>query len=139
MIGWCAVSAGWTGSRTLITRSRVVHASSGCERLKTAVPWQVWVDGDRMWIPPVDRSSEGGLFRWCGMCEPQPALPDWHERAACRGAGSDWWFPSSNAKAKYAKARRVCMSCSVRSECLDWGVGEEFGMWGGMTETERRA
>lgn len=38
-------------------------------------------------------------------------------------------------------ARQVCFTCPVRLECLveAFETGMEFGVWGGLTERERRA
>jgi WhiB family transcriptional regulator, redox-sensing transcriptional regulator len=37
-------------------------------------------------------------------------------------------------------AKAICVQCSVRNECLEFAIetGETFGVWGGLTETERR-
>ena len=39
------------------------------------------------------------------------------------------------------RAKAVCMGCPVRTECLSDALDNrvEFGVWGGMTERERRA
>ena len=38
------------------------------------------------------------------------------------------------------EAKRVCMSCEVRAECLEYALehDERFGIWGGLSERERR-
>lgn len=38
----------------------------------------------------------------------------------------------------YANARAVCRACEVQSECLDAGLHEQAGMWGGTTPKERQ-
>ncbi len=43
--------------------------------------------------------------------------PEWHKRAACRGAGPDLFFPERGRRDP--KARAFCESCQVRSQCLD--------------------
>lgn len=67
---------------------------------------------------------------------PQP--PDWTELAACQYVGDDFWFPEKGGSVREAK--RVCRACPVRTPCLDYalGNGERFGVWGGMSERERR-
>jgi WhiB family transcriptional regulator, redox-sensing transcriptional regulator len=70
----------------------------------------------------------------------------WHVKAACRGPESTMFFPPSfperreERELREARAKRVCASCGVRRECLDYalGVREMYGIWGGLTEAERR-
>ena len=40
-----------------------------------------------------------------------------------------------------AKAKAICARCPVRDACLAYALdtGEAFGVWGGLTEDERRA
>lgn len=62
----------------------------------------------------------------------------WQDYANCRGADADLFFPDRGASTRKAKA--ICQECEVRLECLDYAVrmGEKFGIWGGMSERERR-
>jgi WhiB family redox-sensing transcriptional regulator len=62
----------------------------------------------------------------------------WQERANCLGVDPDLFFPERGASTKEAKA--VCNGCEVRMECLEYALrhGEKFGIWGGMSERERR-
>ena len=67
---------------------------------------------------------------------------DWRELAACRDEDPELFFPvgsgrAANAQIKQAKA--VCARCPVRARCLEAGMSEEYGVWGGLTEEERRA
>lgn len=70
----------------------------------------------------------------------------WVERAACRSAGVDRWFPDQEEIGRQAlsvavaEARSVCARCPVQQPCLAYALeaGVE-GVWGGMTERERRA
>ena len=63
---------------------------------------------------------------------------DWRVRAACRDENPDQLFVRG---AEQRKARMVCFGCPVRTECLGEALDNkiEFGVWGGMTERERRA
>lgn len=71
----------------------------------------------------------------------------WQLRAACRGPESVLFFPPSHAEAKIdrdareRRAKAVCAGCPVRRPCLDYAlrIGEQHGIWGGLTEVERRA
>jgi WhiB family redox-sensing transcriptional regulator len=45
------------------------------------------------------------------------------------------------AATQIEKARAICMQCDVRLQCLEWALatGQDAGVWGGMSEEERRA
>jgi WhiB family redox-sensing transcriptional regulator len=62
----------------------------------------------------------------------------WQERANCLGVDPDLFFPERGASTREAKS--VCRGCDVRLECLEYalGHGEKFGIWGGLSERERR-
>ncbi|MFP3914367.1 MAG: WhiB family transcriptional regulator [Actinomycetota bacterium] len=62
----------------------------------------------------------------------------WQDYANCRGADADLFFPERGASTRKAKA--ICAECQVQAECLDYAIeiGEKFGIWGGMSERERR-
>ncbi len=63
---------------------------------------------------------------------------DWTTRAACREIDPDELFVQG---AEQNKAKTRCFGCVVRTECLADALDNrvEFGVWGGMTERERRA
>jgi WhiB family redox-sensing transcriptional regulator len=63
---------------------------------------------------------------------------DWQERALCAQTDPEAFFPEKGGSTREAK--RVCMSCEVRGECLDYALAndERFGIWGGLSERERR-
>ncbi len=62
----------------------------------------------------------------------------WTSRSACRETDPDELFVTGAAQ---HRAKQVCQSCLVRTECLADALDNrvEFGVWGGMTERERRA
>ena len=62
----------------------------------------------------------------------------WTALSACRDADPDELFVTGAAQ---NRAKAVCMGCPVRTECLSDALDNrvEFGVWGGMTERERRA
>lgn len=62
----------------------------------------------------------------------------WRPLGACWGLGPGLFFPLDDTHAAPAKA--VCNSCGVRDRCLDHALGyrEHDGIWGGLTESERR-
>ena len=65
-------------------------------------------------------------------------IHDWTAQAACNHADPDELFVTGAAQ---NRAKAVCMGCPVRAECLADALDNrvEFGVWGGMTERERRA
>jgi WhiB family redox-sensing transcriptional regulator len=62
----------------------------------------------------------------------------WQENANCLGVDPDLFFPERGASTREAKA--VCRGCEVRGDCLEYALahGEKFGIWGGLSERERR-
>ncbi len=62
----------------------------------------------------------------------------WQQAARCRGIDPDVFHPQSDEEAEEAKA--ICASCPVREPCLEYAlvVREKLGVWGGLTERERR-
>jgi WhiB family redox-sensing transcriptional regulator len=62
----------------------------------------------------------------------------WQDFANCRGADPDLFFPERGASTRTAK--QICRECSVRAECLEFAIvsSEKFGIWGAMSERERR-
>ena len=63
---------------------------------------------------------------------------DWTTSAACRTTDPDELFVQGAAQ---NRAKLICRGCPVRTECLADALDNriEFGVWGGMTERERRA
>ena len=69
---------------------------------------------------------------------------DWRHKAICRDEDPELFFPVGNsgpALAQIADAKLVCNRCPVTTECLTWALesGQDAGVWGGMSEDERRA
>ena len=62
----------------------------------------------------------------------------WQLAANCLSVDPDLFFPERGASTKEAKA--VCQGCEVRNDCLEYALanGEKFGIWGGLSERERR-
>ena len=68
----------------------------------------------------------------------------WYHYAACQSEDPELFFPigtTGPALLQLMEAKRVCARCPVQSECLRWAIvtGMEHGVWGGMSEYERRA
>ncbi|MGN5236271.1 MULTISPECIES: WhiB family transcriptional regulator [unclassified Rhodococcus (in: high G+C Gram-positive bacteria)] len=71
---------------------------------------------------------------------------DWWAQADCRFFGPSAFFgPDSESPAERLRrenhAKRICAGCSVADKCLQYAVdsGEQFGIWGGTSERERKS
>ena len=62
----------------------------------------------------------------------------WQIRALCTQTDPEAFYPEKGGSTRAAK--KVCLSCEVRDECLRVALerDERFGVWGGMSEHERR-
>jgi WhiB family redox-sensing transcriptional regulator len=71
-----------------------------------------------------------------GLSLPEPE--DWTERALCAQTDPEAFFPEKGGSTREAK--RICQGCEVRDECLEYALenGIRFGVWGGLSELERR-
>jgi WhiB family transcriptional regulator, redox-sensing transcriptional regulator len=69
---------------------------------------------------------------------------DWRHTAACRDEDPELFFPigtTGPALMQVEDAKAVCRQCDVVDACLTWALenGQDAGVWGGMSEDERRA
>ena len=64
--------------------------------------------------------------------------PQWFRWASCIGVDPELFFSTCGDRTDEAKA--VCAECPVSEECLAFALAtrEKFGIWGGMSERERR-
>jgi WhiB family redox-sensing transcriptional regulator len=70
-------------------------------------------------------------------------MSEWRDQAACREVDPELFFPIGHgpaAQAQIVDAKAVCARCPVVQECLAWALetGQDAGVWGGLTEEERR-
>lgn len=87
---------------------------------------------------PASRPSVPGQAVWDDDDTP------WEEEAACRGSDPELFFPVSTTGPSIDQIRRakaICARCPVRQPCLAYALatGQDFGIWGGCDEAERRA
>lgn len=63
---------------------------------------------------------------------------DWQAEALCAQTDPEAFFPEKGGSTRDAK--RICQSCAVRAQCLEYALenDERFGIWGGLSERERR-
>jgi WhiB family redox-sensing transcriptional regulator len=70
----------------------------------------------------------------------------WQHRAACRGPNQAIFFPPaqferrSEKRLREKRAKEICSECPVQIDCRNYAleIREQYGIWGGMTENERR-
>jgi len=62
----------------------------------------------------------------------------WQEHSLCAYVDPDVFFPEKGGSSREAK--RICAQCTVQAECLEYALAndERFGIWGGLSERERR-
>jgi hypothetical protein len=63
------------------------------------------------------------------------APPSWAAQGACRDHPDIDFFPGQGED--YEPAQAICQSCPVQAECLEAGMDEAHGIWGGTTARER--
>lgn len=69
-------------------------------------------------------------------------LPDelaWQDRALCAQTDPEAFFPEKGGSTREGK--KICANCEVKNVCLEYALvhNERFGIWGGLSERERRA
>ncbi|GAA1467525.1 WhiB family transcriptional regulator [Microbacterium thalassium] len=95
---------------------------------RSGVPDNWFVDPVQLGVPGVRRQAPG---------DDDNALA-WQTDALCAQTDPEAFFPEKGGSTRDAK--RICSSCDVRGECLDYALenDERFGIWGGLSERERR-
>lgn len=90
------------------------------------------------WVPaPSTTTPAKAIWIGLGSVEEEGEL-GWQSEALCAQTDPEAFFPEKGGSTKDAK--RVCGACNVRSECLEYALtnDERFGIWGGLSERERR-
>ncbi len=71
---------------------------------------------------------------------------DWQLQGACRGEASDVFYHPDGERGRARtnrenRAKAICYSCPVLEQCREHAlaVAEPYGIWGGMSESERQA
>lgn len=95
---------------------------------RSGVPDNWFVDPVNLGVPGVRRAAAGEL---------DTAL-SWQGDALCAQTDPEAFFPEKGGSTRDAK--RICTTCDVRGECLEYALqnDERFGIWGGLSERERR-
>ncbi|MCP1429514.1 WhiB family redox-sensing transcriptional regulator [Microbacterium foliorum] len=94
---------------------------------RSDVPENWFVDPINLGVPGVRKTD----------AEDDSALA-WQADALCSQTDPEAFFPEKGGSTRDAK--RICTSCDVRGECLEYALNndERFGIWGGLSERERR-
>jgi WhiB family transcriptional regulator, redox-sensing transcriptional regulator len=83
---------------------------------------------------PVARPGKGNVDLLALFADPEP----WMAEGICAQADPDAWFPEKGGST--VSAKRICMGCPVRDECLQYALdhNERHGVWGATSERERQ-
>lgn len=97
---------------------------------RPSVPDNWFVDPVRLGVPGV-RQPERDF-----VDEENPL--GWQTDSLCAQTDPEAFFPEKGGSTRDAK--KICGSCEVRSRCLEYALqnDERFGIWGGLSERERR-
>lgn len=95
---------------------------------RSGVPDNWFVDPVQLGVPGVRRQAESD----------EESQLSWQTDALCSQTDPEAFFPEKGGSTRDAK--RVCGTCDVRAECLEYALqnDERFGIWGGLSERERR-
>lgn len=73
------------------------------------------------------------------LAEEHAAESSWREHAACKGVDPELFYPERGSQG-WKEAKAICRACPVRIACLEYAIvtAERHGVWGGLTELERK-
>ncbi len=96
---------------------------------RNTVPSNWFVDPVRLGVPGVRRPRS--------VDDDDTALA-WQADALCAQTDPEAFFPEKGGSTRDAK--KICTTCEVKGECLEYALqnDERFGIWGGLSERERR-
>jgi WhiB family redox-sensing transcriptional regulator len=94
-----------------------------------STPENWFVDPVRLGVPGVRQPS-------VGESDDNPLA--WQSDSLCAQTDPEAFFPEKGGSTRDAK--KICASCEVRVHCLEYALenDERFGIWGGLSERERR-
>lgn len=83
-------------------------------------------------------SAPGHFLRDVDAAVSAVAEAPWIEASLCSQSDPAAFFPEKGGST--IEAKQICSNCEVRAECLDWALehDERHGIWGGLSERERR-
>ncbi len=106
----------------------------GITQVPLLVIAEIWVEEE---ITVVDtRQVQGVVLGLVPLSDVEEL--GWQEQALCAQTDPEAFFPEKGGSTREAK--KVCLSCEVRVDCLEYALeqDERFGIWGGLSERERR-
>ncbi len=110
----------------------VPHTSTDADESPAAGGIRDTFDRPRLSLVPVEADPLESF-------DPKTATDeDWRDRALCAQTDPEAFFPEKGGSTREAK--KICQRCPVRAECLEYALAhdERFGIWGGLSERERR-
>ncbi len=92
---------------------------------RNSVPNDWFVDPVNLGVPGIRAADDDGALGW-------------QADALCAQTDPEAFFPEKGGSTREAK--KICQQCDVKAECLDYALAndERFGIWGGLSERERR-
>ena len=120
-----------TAARTSGAQHRSMNPAPSLEQTADAF----LTDAERRQSAPADIwAAAAGLYG----TEGDDGELAWQAEALCAQTDPEAFFPEKGGSTREAKA--VCQACQVREDCLEYALAndERFGIWGGMSERERR-
>ncbi|TFB91065.1 MULTISPECIES: WhiB family transcriptional regulator [Cryobacterium] len=93
---------------------------------RSGVPEDWFIDPVRLGVPGVRKETGDG----------DPL--SWQSDSLCAQTDPEAFFPEKGGSTRDAK--KICSSCEVKTQCLQYALAndERFGIWGGLSERERR-
>lgn len=106
------------------------------DEYRSAVPDDWFVDPVRRGVPGVGAISNGAGIS--NVIDDVDKLLAWQTDALCAQTDPEAFFPEKGGSTRDAK--KICTTCEVRAQCLEYALqnDERFGIWGGLSERERR-
>ena len=116
---------------------RVEDESERGRIVMAEVSWLSDYVGGSERVPRESGSADQGLMGMLGMGLADD-LQSWQERALCAETDPEAFFPEKGGSTREAK--KICTGCEVKAQCLEYALSndERFGIWGGLSERERR-
>jgi WhiB family transcriptional regulator, redox-sensing transcriptional regulator len=89
------------------------------------------------WYPDPGLGMTGGFVRGHTAGDELPSSP-YPYRPGCADADPSVFFPGKGDHWAAATAKRICRNCPCLEACRERSIEERFGIWGGLSEVERR-
>lgn len=138
--------AAWREGGNINAAARLLGVSRGTVRLR--LEKALAARGQSDVLPPINRKPRTAAVTPPPDIDVPDVDPDadgnWRAKSACLTEDPELFFPigtTGPAALQIAEAKAVCAACPVTGTCLRWSLDhrEEAGVWGGLTEDERRA